>query len=204
MAMQVASVVSTADHSHILCTHAKNAMQTCANAAKADKPCITGQKDCLRTVFCPEPMTDPSLICKAQKWYPSDGPGAHMTILPSAEKWEGLMANRYKLTRQKVLHSAWAFYRAYGNDFQSIQASWGTKSDNVSNIAGGFHLPVCVSEKIGLFSNDYPALCGAWNSNETYEFISAFKMNPEDQGEKPNDLINNILPIVSSLNSNIS
>jgi hypothetical protein len=202
MAMQVASIASAHDQSHMVCTHFKNATHICAEASQVDKPCKSMQKDCKRTVFCPEPMTDPDLICRAQKWYASKN-GGHLTTLPSAEKWEGLLQNNFHLTRTKILLSAWQYYKAYGNEFDSLAARWGSKSNNITDMAGGFHLPVCFKEGMDIFDEDFPAACGGdWRNDQTSQFMEAIHMGPssgsfwEDNGDIANSFVTGVLPMV--------
>lgn len=195
MSMQVASVMGAHDFSHMVCTTSKDAPALCAKAA-ASEPCGDKYKNCIHSVICPEP-SNPEIICRAQKWYSSPKGGSHMTKFPSADKWEPLMGNRYGLTQRKVLSSAWEYFKVYRNDFQSLDATWGTKSNDIVNQAGGFHLPVCFKDGLDVTSDNFPVSCGDWRSSDTEIFMASSFMGPNGQlFNSDNDFITRVLPDV--------
>jgi hypothetical protein len=158
MVMQMASLAASRDHSYAKCTHSKEAGNMCAKAATAE-PCSKHDKTCYRGIFCPKPTTDPELICRAAKWWPSIE-GGNEVALPSLEKWEGFMDDKFKLTRQKILQSIWLWYEEFGNRDDAFQIEWGSKDSNVTNLAGGFHVPVCYRPGMDIMDEKFPTTCG--------------------------------------------
>lgn len=197
MSMQVASVMGAHDFSHMICTSSPSAPALCAKVATAE-PCTSDNyKHCLHSIICPEP-SNPEIVCRAQKWYGAPKGGSHMTKFPSADKWEPLMGNRYGLTQRKALESVWEYFKAYRNDFHSLEATWGTKSNDIVMKAGGFHLPVCFKEGLDVTNDLFPVSCGDWRSSETEIFMAASFMGPNGQlFNTDDDFVTRVLPDVA-------
>jgi len=175
----LASSALASGYNYLKCSHREDAAEKCANDGVE-----------YQQLFCPEPKTDPTLVCQAGRWYFSDTQPHEidMVAMNSIQKFGAL--HGFAFSRDKMLAEIWDNWKKFGNRPQ--ERKWGKEAlkgpNHERKHPHGFRLPVCIFEdnqydvhhhQLIWWKNwNFPAICGNHAANETADFMKAMNLGP--------------------------
>ena len=184
----LASSALASGYNYLKCSHRDDAVQKCANQGVE-----------YQQLFCPEPKTDPTLVCQTAKWYFSDTEPHEidMVAINTIEKFGA--SHGFAFNKEDMLAEIWDNYKRLGNKGRDRQ--WGKDamkgSESERKYGHGFRIPVCVSEdnqfdvhhhKYPWWKNwNFPVTCGNHAANETADFMKAMTLEPGSLKHKNTD-----------------
>ncbi|KAE9379765.1 hypothetical protein N431DRAFT_398235 [Stipitochalara longipes BDJ] len=171
----LASSVLASGYNYLKCSHREDAVEKCAKGGLE-----------YQQIFCPEPETDPTLVCQAARWYFSNTAPHEidMVAIDSISRFGAM--HGFRFNREDMLAEMWANYKHYGNE--GIKREWGVEALEHDDHPRGFRLPVCMYEdnaydvhhhQRAWWKNwNFPATCGNYAANETADFMKAVSLKP--------------------------
>lgn len=208
MIKNIASNLRARGYNYMKCTHHPQGAKLCRDAKSNDKKIGLSR-------FCPEPETDPNLICQLGKWH-FRVQQQHEIEMIGIKDFSTFLENKYNFTLAEFQKEAWDNYKTCGNNCK--ETNWEDLAFG-GRISSKWTIPTCVNDGVHLndfFTNQgapnnvlawgFPSICGDFHSNETQYFMDALHIGLESkvyQGRDTSELWEDRIPRVSLSHGNI-